>query len=121
MSDLIQVRLHLRSVRVLEVVVDSVDRLVVGVESAREWSCCRQCESRCRRVWDRRAKGVRDLEVSGRRTTLVWRRRGFWCERHLEDHAQFQAGLTRRFARRLVQLVQGRQSDEPRFGAGTGM
>ena len=46
------------------------------------------------------------MEVSGRRTTLVWRRRRFWCgncgERHLEDHAQFGAGLTRRFARRLV-------------------
>ena len=56
--------------------------------------------------WDRRAKRVRDLEVSGRRATLVWRRRRFWCgncgERHLEDHAQFAGGLTRRFARRLV-------------------
>ena len=45
--------------------------------------------------------------MSGRRTTLVWRRRRFCCgncgERHLEDHAQFQAGLSRRFARRLVQ------------------
>ena len=44
--------------------------------------------------------------MSGRRTTLVWRRRRFECdncgERHLEDHAQFQGGLTRRFARRLV-------------------
>ena len=51
-------------------------------------------------------KRVRDLGVSGRRTTLVWRRRRFECgncgERHLEDHALFQAGLTRRFARRLV-------------------
>ena len=34
MSDLVQVRLNLRDVRVLEVVVDSVDRLGVGVESA---------------------------------------------------------------------------------------
>ena len=44
--------------------------------------------------------------MSGRRTTLVWRRRRFECgncgERHLEDHDQFQAGLSRRFARRLV-------------------
>lgn len=51
-------------------------------------------------------QAVRDRGVSGRRTTLVWRRRRFWCgncgERHLEDHAQFQGGLTRRFARRLV-------------------
>ena len=86
--------------------VDSVDRLDVEVESSREWSRCPQCGFRCHKVWDRRAKRVRDLEVSGRRTTLVWRRRRFCCgncgERHLEDHAEFQAGLTRRLARRLV-------------------
>ena len=38
--------------------------------------------------------------MSGRRTTLVWRRRRFWCgnreERHLESHDQFQGSLTRR-------------------------
>ena len=107
MSDLMSVRLHLKGVRVLEVPVDAVDRLEVVVESAREWSRCPHCGFRCTKVWDRRRKRIRDLEVSGRRTTLVWRRRRFWCdnceERHLEDHAQFQAGLTRRFAQRLVQ------------------
>ena len=106
MSDVMSVRLHLSGVRVLEVLVDTVDRLEVEVESARGWSRCPHCGFRCHKVWDRRAKRVRDLEVSGRRTTLVWRRRRFECgncgERHLEDHAQFQAGLTRRFARRLV-------------------
>ena len=106
MSDVMSVRLHLSGVRVLEVLVDSVDRLEVEVESAREWSRCPHCGFRCSKVWDRRAKRIRDLGVSGRRTTLVWRRRRFWCgnceERHLEEHAQFQAGLTRRFARRLV-------------------
>ena len=106
MSDVMSVRLHLSGVRVRGVGVDSVDRLEVEVESAREWSRCRQCGFKCRRVWDRRSKRVRDLEVSGRRTTLVWRRRRFECgncgERHLEDHDQFEAGLTRRFVRRLV-------------------
>ncbi len=106
MSDVMSVRLHLSGVRVLEVLVDSVDRLEVEVGSAREWSRCPHCGFRCSKVWDRRAKRIRDLEVSGRRTTLVWRRRRFWCgnceERHLEEHAQFQAGLTRRFVRRLV-------------------
>ena len=106
MSDVMQVRLHLSGVRVMRVGVDSVERLEVEVESAREWSRCRHCGFRCYRVWDRRAKRVRDLGVSGRRTTLVWRRRRFECsncgERHLEDHARFQAGLTRRFADRLV-------------------
>ena len=38
MPDVMSVRLHLRGVRVLEVGVDSVDRLEVEVESAREWS-----------------------------------------------------------------------------------
>ena len=38
MSDPLSVRLHLRGVRVLGMLVDSVDRLVVEVESAREWS-----------------------------------------------------------------------------------
>ena len=107
MSDVMSVRLHLSGVRVGGVLVDSVNRLEVEVESAREWSRCPHCGFRCRKVWDRRRKRVRDLGVSGRRTTLVWRRRRFVCsncgERHLEDHAQFQAGLTRRFAQRLVQ------------------
>ena len=106
MSDVMSVRLHLSGVRVTGVLVDSVERLEVEVESAREWSRCRHCGFRCYRVWDRRPKRVRDLGVSGRRTTLVWRRRRFECgncgERHLEDHALFQAGLSRRFARRLV-------------------
>ena len=106
MSDVMSVRLHLSGVRVRGVLVDSVDRLEVEVESAREWSRCGHCGFRCFRVWDRRVKRVRDLGVSGRRTTLVWRRRRFECcncgERHLEDHARFQGGLTRRFAHRLV-------------------
>ena len=107
MSNVMSVRLHLWGVRVRGVGVDSVDRLEVEVESTREWSRCRHCGFRCYRVWDRRPKRVRDLGVSGRRTTLVWRRRRFECsncgERHLEDHDQFAGGLTRRFARRLVQ------------------
>ena len=106
MSDVMSVRLHLSGVRVLGVLVDSVDRLEVEVESAREWSRCRHCGFKCSKVWDRRPKRVRDFGVSGRRTTLVWRRRRFSCDRcaqrHLEDHAQFRGGLSRRFARRLV-------------------
>ena len=106
MSDVMSVRLHSLGVRVLGVPVDSAGRLEVEVESTMEWSRCRLCGFRCEKVWDRRAKRVRDLAVSGRRTTLVWRRRRFWCgnceERHLESHDQFWGGLTRRLARRLV-------------------
>ena len=97
------VRPHLSGVRVRRVLVDTVDRLEVEVESTREWSRCPQCGFRCRKVWDRRVKRVRDLGVSGRRTALVWCRLRFWCgncgERHLEDHDQFRAGLTRHLAR----------------------
>ena len=106
MSDVMSVRLWLSGVRVLGVAVDELERLEVVVESVRGWSRCPCCGFRCERVWDRRVKRVRDLGVSGRRTVLVWRRRRFWCgncgERHLEDHAEFQGGLTRRFVRRLV-------------------
>ena len=56
MSDVMSVRLHLSGVRVRGVLVDSVDRLEVEVESARGWSRCPQCGFRCSRVWDRRAK-----------------------------------------------------------------
>ena len=61
MSDVMSVRLHLSGVRVRGVLVDSVDRLEVEVESARGWSRCRHCGFSCYRVWDRRAKRVRDL------------------------------------------------------------
>ena len=61
MSDVMSVRLHLWGVRVRGVGVDSVDRLDIEVESSREWSRCPQCGFRCHKVWDRRAKRVRDL------------------------------------------------------------
>ena len=61
---------------------------------------------KCRRVHDRRDKKVRDLEVSGRRTVLVWSRRRMVCDncdsRFLEDHPAFEGALTGRLARRLV-------------------
>ena len=74
--------------------------------STRGWSRCPHCGFRFDKVWDRRGKRVRGLEVSGRRTTLVWLRRRFCCddcgERHLEEHDEFASGLTRCLARRLV-------------------
>ena len=55
---------------------------------------------------DRRDKKIRDLEVSGRRTVLVWQRRRMVCDncdsRFLEDHPAFEGALTGRLARRLV-------------------
>ena len=105
-SDVMSVRLHLPQVRVLGVVEDSPARLVVGVESALRRLRCPLCGFGCHRVHDRRDKKVRDLEVSGRRTTLVWQRRRMVCDscgsRFLEDHCAFEGGLTARLARALV-------------------
>ena len=64
-SDVMRVRLHLRGVRVLEVVADSPGRLEVAVEAAWSWSRCPHCGFKCRRVHDRRVKRVWDRPVSG--------------------------------------------------------
>ena len=105
-SDVIRVRLHLRQVRVLAVVVDTPEELGVRVESTVSRPRCLHCGFKCHRVHDVREREVRDLEVSGRRTVLVWMRRRFSCgncgERFLEEHFEFDGRLTRRLAHRLV-------------------
>ena len=104
--DVMAVRLHLAQIRVLEVVEDTPGALVVSVESTLLRLRCAQCGFKCRRVHDRRDKKVRDLEVSGRRTVLVWSRRRMVCDncdsRFLEGHPAFEGALTGRLARRLV-------------------
>ena len=104
--DTMRVRLHLRLIRVLAVLVDTPTRLEVEVASTRSWSRCPFCGFKTRTVHDRRRRKIRDLPVSGRRVTLVWIRRRFVCSncdaRHLEDHGEFEGGLTRRLARQLV-------------------
>ena len=50
MSDVMSVRLDLSGVRVRRVLVETVDRLEVEVESTREWSRCPHCGFRCRSV-----------------------------------------------------------------------
>ena len=92
--DVMTVRLHLAQTRVLEVVEDTAGALVVSVESTFRRLRCAQCGFKCHRVHDRRDKKVRDLEVSGRRTLLVWSRRRMVCDncdsRFLEDHPAFE-------------------------------
>ncbi|MGH9190318.1 MAG: ISL3 family transposase, partial [Acidimicrobiales bacterium] len=104
--DTMQVRLHLRLIRVLDVAVDTLDELVVAVASTPSWSRCPHCGFTCRRVHDVRQRRVRDLAVNGRTVTLVWHRRRFTCdgcgERHLEDHDELEGRLTRRMARAVV-------------------
>ena len=104
--DAMTVRLHLPQVRVLEVLEDTPASLVVSVESTLRRLRCPHCGFKCHRVHDRRAKKIRDLDVSGRRATLVWSRRRMVCDscdsRFLEEHHAFEGGLTARLARRLV-------------------
>ena len=109
-ADVMRVRLHLRGVRVTDVMVDTPAELVVGVVSVKKLSSCPFCGCSCQQVHDRRRRKIRDLEVSGRRTVLLWTQRRFVCDvcdkRHMETHPQFEGGLTRRLARRLVQDAQ---------------
>ena len=104
--DVVRVRLRLRETRVLRVQVDTPSELRVAVESTVRRPRCPACGFRCARVHDTRRRDIRDLGVSGRRTTLVWHRRRFRCggyeHRRLEDHPEFDGRLRRRLARRLV-------------------
>lgn len=105
-GDVMSVRLWLPQTRVTGVLVDAPGELVVEVRSTVTRPVCPHCGAKSGRVHDRRAKRVRDLEVSGRRTVLVWDRRRLVCDgcgrRFLEDHPAFEGRVTARLARRLV-------------------
>ena len=105
-TDDMRVRLHLREIRVLEVLVDTPEELRVKVESTVRRPRCVACGFRCSRVHEHRVREIRDLEVSGRRTVLVWLQRRFDCEhcehRSSEQHPEFDNKLTLRLARRLA-------------------
>lgn len=102
----VTIRLHLRQVRVVRVLEETISRLEVEIESGWSVSRCPSCGSECSRVKDTRPKRIRDLTMSGRRTTLVWQRRRFVCgdcgDLHLEEHPEFEGDLTRRLARQLA-------------------
>ena len=76
-SDVMRVRLHLRQIRVLA--VDTPSELVVEVESTLRRPRCPACGFCRAGAHDTRRRKIRDLEVSGRRTTLVWMRRRLSC------------------------------------------
>jgi transposase len=103
--DEMRLRLHLRRVRVLEVLVDTPFELKVLVADTRSVLRCPACGQRMTKVHDTRDVVVRDVDFGGRPTTLVWRRRRFVCEgcgdRHLEDHPEIAGNLTARLARFL--------------------
>jgi transposase len=104
-TDEMSVRLHLKRLRVVRVVEDEVDRLVVEVVDTRKVVRCPACGFKTSRVHETRRVLVQDLPL-GRPTTLVWLQRRFECEncghRHTEDHPEFEGKVTRRLARQLV-------------------
>jgi len=77
--DNMTIGLHLRKMRVLEVLEDVVVRLVVVVQDIRTMLRCRHCGFLTARVHDRRRVRVHDLAHDGRPTVLVWVRRRFVC------------------------------------------
>jgi len=111
--DAMTVRLHLRRIRVIAVVADLIEKLVVEVCDVRRVVRCPHCGFKTSRVHDRRRLRVRDLPTRGRPTTLMWVRRRFVCdecsERSWEDHPEIIVGrrthVTRRLARQLVRDV----------------
>lgn len=109
--DAMTVRLHLRRIRVVEVVEDVVDRLVVAVEGTRRVVRYWYRGFKTGAVHARRRVRVTDLTYGGRAPTLVWLRRRFSClecgERFLEEvHPEFVRNRVTWVTRRLaVQLV----------------
>ena len=111
--DVMTVRLHLRRIRVVAVVADLIERLVIEIADLRRVVRCPDCGFKTARVHDSRRYRVRDLPTQNRPTMLVWVRRRFSCGecsgRHWEDHPEIIVGrrthVTRRLARQLVKDV----------------
>ncbi|MGH8872190.1 MAG: transposase [Acidimicrobiia bacterium] len=111
--DAMSLRLHLRRIRVIAVLVDLIEHLVVEIVDVRRVVRCPHCGFKTARVHDTRRLRVCDLPSRGRPTTLVWVRRRFSCgecgERSWEDHPEIILGrrthITRRLARQLVRDV----------------
>jgi len=64
-------RLFLRRIRVVAVLVDLVDRVIVEVRDLRRLVRCPHCGFTTARVHDRRRHTVHDLPSRGRSTTLT--------------------------------------------------
>ena len=104
--DAMTIRLHLRAVRVLEVVEDLPESLVVAVVAIANVIRCSACGHKTARVHATRKVKIVDLAVSGRPVTLVWHRRRFRCPScrttTTESHPFFVDRMTRRLARAVV-------------------
>ena len=108
-ADAMTIRLHLRATRVLEVVDDLPERLVVAVVALASWVRCSACGFKTHSVHQRTEVAVRDLPYGGRPTTLLWQRRRFVCRRcgttTTEAHPQITGRLTNRLRAALVAEV----------------
>ena len=104
--DAMTIRLHLRAIRVLAVVEDLPESLVVAVVAISSVIRCSACGHKTARVHATRKVKVRDLPVPGRPLTLVWHRRRFRCKScrttTTETHPFFANGMTTRLARAVV-------------------
>ncbi|MGH9153896.1 MAG: transposase family protein, partial [Acidimicrobiales bacterium] len=104
------IRLHLRGIRVREVVEDLPERLVVAVVAISSVIRCGACGHKTNRVHATRKTKVADLPVSGRPVTLVWHRRRFRCRRcratTSEQHGFIAERMTQRLARAVTRDVQ---------------
>lgn len=99
------IRLHLKRMKVVRVVEDEIDRLVIEVSDTRSVVRCPACGFKTSTVHETRRVVVQDVPL-GRPTTLIWLQRRFECAncgaRHTEDHPEIEGKLTRRLARQLV-------------------
>ena len=91
--------------RVVRVVEDEIDKLVIEVADTRRVVRCPACGYRTSKVHETRRVEIRDLPL-GRPAPLVWLQRRFECpncgHRHTEDHPEIEGKVTRRLARSLV-------------------
>ncbi len=124
MPDSMTIRLHLRRLRVVEVLVDVVERLVVAVSDGRTVVRCPHCGFLTSRVHERRRVRVHDLPYGGRPTMLVWLRRRFVCgncgERHTESHREILGKVTDDRVCPSRQLPVPRHGDDVFCGDGVG-
>ncbi|MCH7484759.1 MAG: transposase family protein [Acidobacteria bacterium] len=75
--DAMTFRLHLRRIRVVAVVVDLIEKLVMEAADTHRVVRCEMCGFKTGKVYDRRRYRVHDLPTRGRTTTLEWMRRRF--------------------------------------------
>lgn len=66
-QDVMRIRLHVPGIKVLEVVEDLPERLVVAVVLIRAWVRCSACGFKTRRVHQTKTVKIRDLPVSAGR------------------------------------------------------